>query len=218
MLLRAIIPLKALSAAKGRLSGALDAVEREALVAWMATHVVHVCLACDAIDEVLVVAGDEDAADVARRAGATVMLVTQPGLTEALDAADAVSASCTATIVVAADLPELTVDDLVAVIAAGGAEGPVVVVARTHDGGTGALLRRPPGVIATAYGADSGATHIAAARGAGVGVVAVAREGLARDVDTPDQLPPALAWRQHQVVGSAPPPRRTEESACRKAP
>jgi 2-phospho-L-lactate/phosphoenolpyruvate guanylyltransferase len=216
---RAIIPLKALAAAKGRLAGALDAAARQELVAWMATHVIQVCLACDAVDEVLVVAGDETAAQVARSAGADVMVVAQPGLSRALGAADAVSAGCASTIVVAADLPDLSVDDLLAVVAAAGEiDGPVVVVAPTDDGGTGALLRRPPDVIATSYGARSAARHITTAVARGVEAISLSRAGLAHDVDTPEHLSPALARRRGQVVGSAFPTRHTEESACRKAP
>jgi 2-phospho-L-lactate/phosphoenolpyruvate guanylyltransferase len=216
---RAIIPLKALSAAKGRLSGALDDQARRQLVAWMATHVIEVCQACELIDELLVVAGDDAAAEVARAAGAPVMVVGEPGLPAALAAADAASAACTSTLVIAADLPDLTTDDLAAVItAAAQVYGPVVIVAETHDGGTGALLRRPPEVIATSYGEKSGARHVAMAQRAGATTRRVFRQGLANDIDTPSQLSPALASRQQQVVGSPPPPHRTEESACRKAP
>jgi 2-phospho-L-lactate/phosphoenolpyruvate guanylyltransferase len=217
--IRAIIPLKALATAKGRLSPALDASERQALVAWMATHVIRTCLSCDAIDDVLVVAGDEPAAEVARRAGAPVLVVHEPGLAKALTVADAASATCAATVVVAADLPDLTVADLTAVVAAAAQiDGPAVVVAATHDGGTGALLRRPPTVVSTAYGTGSATRHLVMAREAAVTAVSVTRDGLAHDVDTPDQLSPALAGRRGHVVVCASPKRPTEESACRKAP
>ena len=219
MPIRAIVPLKSLSSAKGRLSRALDAAARAELVAWMATHVIQVCQACTDIEDVLVVAGDEAAADVGRAAGAAVLVVREPGLLPALTAADVASAGWSATVVVAADLPDVTVEDLRAVVAAADAiAGPAVVVAPTHDGGTGALLRRPGAIIAPAYGAGSAARHLSAARAGGVAAIAVAREGLARDIDTPEQLSPALASRQQQVVRSASPPRHDEESACRKAP
>lgn len=216
---RAIIPLKALSAAKRRLSGALDPAARQELVAWMATHVIHVCATCPGVDDVLVVAGDDAAAEVAREGGAATLVVAQPGLRRALDAADAASGTWSTTLVVAADLPDVAVDDLAAILdAAEQADGPAVVVAPTHDGGTGALLRRPPGVITTAYGPGSAARHVASAQEAGVTAVTIHREGLARDIDTPEQLFAALAWRQQQAVRSAPRSRHTEESACRKAP
>lgn len=219
MSIRAIIPLKALSAAKGRLSGALDAGARRELVAWMATHVIQTCVAAPSIDDVLVVAGDDAAATVARAAGAAVLVVEQPGLPLALGAADAASLAWSATMVVAADLPDLAIADLTAVTdAANGVQGAVVVVAATHDGGTGALLRRPGGIIPSAYGPGSGPRHLALARNAGVAGISVTRPGLARDLDTPEQLTPVLARRQQQVVRSAPPSRRNEESACRKAP
>ena len=219
MSIRAIIPLKALAAAKARMAPALDAHSRRDLVTWMATHVIHVCQACEAIDDVIVVAGDAAAAEVARAAGAEILLVTEPGLSRALDAADDVSARWTSTLVVAADLPDLTAEDLLAVLAAADdVDGPVVVVAPTHDGGTGALLRRPGHVIATSYGAGSAARHLRLGATAGAATATVSRDGLARDVDRPEHLTPALARRQRQVVRSGFPSRHNEESACRKAP
>lgn len=191
MSVTALVPLKALAAAKGRLAGALGAPERERLAAWMATHVLTVCSASAAIAEVIVVAGDEAAAEVGRQAGAAVLLVPEPGLRVALDAADEATRTRLATLVVAADLPEVTVDEIDAVVRAGAdLGGPAVVVAPTHDGGTGALLRCPPTAITTAYGPRSADAHIALARAAGVPTAVIRRHGLARDVDTPAHLPP----------------------------
>ena len=197
----AIVPLKALADAKGRLSGALDPAERQSFVAWMARRVIAACRACDGIDGVLVVAGDEAAAEVGLAARADVLLVPKPGLRLALDRADARTAGRAATLVVAADLPEVSASDLAAVIAAGGASDRAVVIAPTHDGGTGALLRRPPGVMTTAYGPGSAQAHAELARAAGLDPQVVQITGLARDVDTPDQLPAALALVARDDVG-----------------
>jgi len=212
----AIIPLKALATAKGRLAGAMDSAQRRDLAAWMATQVITACRDCPAIDDVLLVAGDEQAADVGRAAGARVLVVDAPGLPAAMAAADAATVTCEATVVVAADLPYATGADVAAVVAA--AESADVVIAPTDDGGTGALLRRPPSVMRTAYGPSSATAHIALAEAAGVAHVVVRRRGLAVDVDRPDQLEDTLAWRRQQAVVSPTPPHHTEESACRKAP
>ena len=197
----AIVPLKALDNAKGRLSEALNPAQRRSFVAWMATRVIGACQACDGIDEVLVVAGDQAAADVASAAGAQVLLVTEAGLRIALDGADVATADRATTIVVVADLPEVSADDLTTVLAAAGSSDRAVVIAPTHDGGTGALLRRPPTVLTTAYGPGSAAAHADLARAAGVDARVVDVAGLARDVDTPEQLSAALALVARNDVG-----------------
>ena len=197
----AIVPLKALATAKGRLADAMEPAQRQAFVAWMARRVLAACRACDDISDVLVVAGDEAAAVVAREAGVTVLVVPEPGLGIALRRADAATRDCDTTMVVAADLPEVTPADLRAVVAAAQGVQPAVVVAPTHDGGTGALLRRPPSVMHTAYGVGSAAAHLELARVAGVPATVVHRPGLAHDVDTPGQLPAALALVAQDDVG-----------------
>ena len=199
-----IIPLKALAAAKGRLAGVLEPAQRQAFAAWMAQRVIAAALAVDAVTDVLVVAGDEAAAAVGTEAGARVLVVSEPGLDAAMAAADAATAGARATLVLAADLPEVSADDILDVIdAAAGAED-VVVVAPTRDGGTGALLRRPPSVITTAYGGSSAAEHERLARAAGARVVTVSRTALANDVDTPGELSSALASAAARDVGCPP--------------
>ena len=199
----AVVPIKALSSAKERLSGALTPNDRQSFVAWMASRVIAACQACEGIDTVLVVAGDEAAADIARRAGAQVLVVAEPGLDAAMRAADAVTADAGATIVVAADLPQAGAVDLQAVLDAA-PPGPCVVIAPTADGGTGALYRRPAGVVGTAYGPGSAAAHAALGKAAGVQVLEVHRPALADDVDRPEQLPGALALASESDVGCRP--------------
>jgi 2-phospho-L-lactate guanylyltransferase len=201
----AIVPLKALSHAKGRLSGVLDGTQREAFVAWMARRVLEALKSSDGIGDVLLVAGDDAAAAIAREAGVRAMVVEQPGLAAALAAADDAMAGMAATVVVAADLPDLTPQDIAAVLEAGATAGErAVVIAPTRDGGTGALLRRPGTVIPTAYGPGSADAHQRLAQAAGVTAVRVVRPGLANDVDVPEQLPSALAAAAGLDVGCAP--------------
>jgi 2-phospho-L-lactate/phosphoenolpyruvate guanylyltransferase len=133
------------------------------------------------VGRVLAVAGDGAAARVAQEHGVEVLIEPRPGLQLALATADAALADADATLVVAADLPLVEAVDLDLVCDAAVADG--VVVAPTDDGGTGALLRRPPLVIAPAYGPGSAARHLARARAAGVAAVRIERRGLAVDVD-----------------------------------
>lgn len=205
MSLTAVIPLKALSTAKGRLSGAMGPDDRQAFVAWMARRVIAACRSCDAVTDILVVAGDEAAAAVATACGVRALVVHEPGLDAAMAAADAATAGAGASVVIAADLPEVTPADIAAVAAAAGADGaPAVVIAPTHDGGTGALLRRPPTIITTAYGPASADRHRQYALRAGIVPTMVTRHALSADVDTPEQLPGALALAADHHVGCDP--------------
>lgn len=199
----AIIPLKALPEAKGRFAGALGARDRRALTEWMARRVIGACRRCEHITDVVVVAGDDAGAALAYAAGAQAMVVAEPGLGHALGEADRV-VDADVSVVVAADLAAVRSEDLTAVITAAGDQGPVVVVAPTHDGGTGALLRRPPTIIATSYGPGSAARHAQLAADAGARVVLVHAARLALDVDTPEQLRDALALDAESDVGCAP--------------
>lgn len=183
----AVVPLKALSRAKGRLAGHLAARDRRELVAWMFARVIAACRGAAGVDGVLVVAGDDAAADLARRLAVPVVVEREPGLRAAMAAADQATAGATASLVVAADLPLAGADNLDTVCRAG-QRGPCVVVAPTRDGGTAALLRRPGGVIVPAYGPGSATAHLAAAAAAGARGVRLAVPALAFDVDTAEHL------------------------------
>lgn len=187
----AIVPLKALGAAKGRLAGPLSPARRRELTSAMFTHVVRSCLATPAIAEVLVVAGDAEAAALAGVAAPDeprlrALVEPRPGLPTALATADAVLSTAAATLVVVADVPLVRVADLSAVCAAGRSGG--VVVVPSADGGTSALLRRPGAVVPTAFGVGSAAAHLSAGRAAGVVCRRLALPNLSLDVDTVDGL------------------------------
>lgn len=177
----AIVPLKALRRSKQRLAGRLGGDERAALMARLFTHVVSVCASTPAVTEVCAVVGDEPGAELARAAGVAWLREPTAELNAAVTyATERVTSD--ASLVVVADLPELTVTDLHRVAAAGSV-GPTVVVARTHDGGTGALLRRPADVIAPAFGVASAAAHLAAGQRTGIRTTLLSTPGLVHDVD-----------------------------------
>ncbi len=184
----AIIPLKGLSAAKTRLAPALDPGDRRALVGWMLARVLDACRDAEDVAAVLVVAGDDEAAQLARSAHAQDVLVqTRAGLAAAIGLADQAASHADATLVVAADLPLVEARDLERVCQAAARPRGVVVVP-TDDGGTAALLRRPPGVITSAYGPGSAAAHLGLAEAAGVPALRLDLPRLRVDVDTPRAL------------------------------
>lgn len=184
------IPVRALEGAKSRLGAVLDAEERHDLVEQLLTRTVGVALATAGVTEVLVVSPDPEVLEIAHASGARGVLQASRGLNPALgEARDAAAGD--RLLVVPADLPSLTSDDLAALLAAGEAAGtPSVVLAPDRHGrGTNALLLDPPDAIDPAFGGGSRAGHAWLASSADLAYAEVTgRNGLALDLDTPDDL------------------------------
>jgi 2-phospho-L-lactate/phosphoenolpyruvate guanylyltransferase len=193
----ALVPLRAPGEGKTRLAGTLSVTGRAALAGAM---LADVTAALDAapVDRI-VVAADGPAAVAAASALGLETLADPPG-TRSLDGALAAAASrlgpTAALLVVAADLPHLRAEDVVALLAS----DAEVVVAPTTDGGTGGLLRRPGDACRTAYGPGSARAHLALGRAAGRRVAEVPLAGFAHDVDVAADLA-ALTGRDRPPVG-----------------
>lgn len=203
----AIVPLKALRHAKGRLIPELGASQRRELTGWMLERVVEACRGASGVHEVLVVAGDREAAALALALGVAATVERRPGLTAALAAGDRLAAGSGASLVLTADLPLATPRSVRDVLAAAPA-GAGVVVAESVDGGTSALLRRPPQVTATGFGPDSARAHLELAERAGVPAVRLRIPELALDVDDAAALhraarrsPDLARWLQRRGLG-----------------
>lgn len=180
----AVVPLRSPGHGKTRLAPDLDRDARAALAGAMLADVVA---ALRAVDLRVVVAAGGPAAAAAASALAAEVVVDGPdvrSLDQAVAHARRRLGPVPALLVVQADLPLLTAADVAALVAGDHA----VVVAPTVDGGTSALLRRPPDVIGTAYGPGSGAAHQRLARAHGIAPHVVDRPGLRRDVDVLDDL------------------------------
>ncbi len=181
----AIVPLRSPGEGMTRLEGRLMRSERAALAAAMLADVAR-ALTAGGVHRIVVAANGTGAADAARALGLDVTL--DPPSTHDVNAALRAAMPRLGTVgtlmIVTADLPRLTVADVRAVLD----EDAQVVVAATNDGGTGALLRRPPNVIGTAYGPGSAAKHMRLARNLGVATVAVDSPGFKLDIDTFDDL------------------------------
>lgn len=148
----------------------------------------------EAIESVVVVSPDPAVLKAATVAGATPVRQQDDGLNEALRAAArwAVTDGATALIVLAGDLPAVSVPAIAAVIAAAAAalrpDRPLVaLVADRHGRGTNVLLVSPPDAVGFRFGPGSRAAHLADARS--VDAVAVEIDGpLALDLDLPEDL------------------------------
>jgi len=165
--------MKSMDRAKGRLSGVLDAAGRRALAQQMLEHVLAT-LREAGLATVQVASADEGTGDLNADVTAAARRAEQQGARELL--------------LVMADLPYLAASDIAALVEAGRTTD--IVIAEAKDGGTNALLLRPPTVLQFAFATarPSAAFHADHARNAGIEPVFVRRPGLARDIDTPDDL------------------------------
>jgi 2-phospho-L-lactate/phosphoenolpyruvate guanylyltransferase len=166
----AVVPMKSMDLAKSRLSAVLDPAGRRALAGQMLDHVLET-LRRAGISPVRIADGDRDLnTDVA----AAARLVQDEGAADLL--------------LVMADLPYLATDDVAALLEAG--RHSAVVIAEAKDGGTNALLLRPPTALEFTFatGQPSARRHAELARAAGIEPAIVRRPGLARDIDTPADL------------------------------
>ncbi len=191
MSLYCLIPAKPYAEAKSRLSPVLTESQRATLCRWLLRRTVR--LAQRVVGRVVVVSRDRALLAHAKAEGAWGLLEASPGLNPALTqgARWAALHGADGLLILPTDLPRLSVGDLKRMLAlrdeACLAPTPAVVIAPCHRGtGTNALLVRPPDLIPFTFGPGSFAAHCAAARAAGVEPVVCRAEGLAFDLDTPE--------------------------------
>ena len=199
----AIIPAKSLVEAKSRLAAELPDDRRTAVALNMLRHVIAETVQTPGIASVGVVSKDEQALEAARELGAMIVLEHGQGLNHALYlgrrwALEQVGAG--ALLVVLSDLPLLKTSDLTDIVALG--EHASVVIAPSKDGGTNALLLRPPDAIPFRFGPASASRHAAEAGQRGLAAAQLQRPTLAFDVDTPEDVRTAFGASLAAVHGT----------------
>lgn len=193
MTIWAIVPVKPLRRGKSRLSAVLTPAEREELNARLLTHTITTLCALPEIERVLVVSRDQEALAIARELGAhTVQEKGTPELNMALTRATAVAKvyASRGILIVPADLPLLTHQDVRILLSHAQAHKPPVVVISPdrHYQGTNALLVCPAGLIEYTFGPNSFENHCERARQAGAHLEIVDLPSLGLDVDLPEDL------------------------------
>lgn len=191
MTLWAIVPVKPLRRGKSRLAGTLSADERAHLNEVLLERTLKTLTTLKEIEQVLVVSRDPHALTLARNLGArTVREDGQPHLNTALKRATVVAQvySTGGVLVLPADLPLLTREDVMKLLDRA-VKPPVVVIAPDrHRTGTNALLMWPPGLIEYDFGDDSFNRHCERAREAGARLEIVDLPSLGLDLDLPEDL------------------------------
>lgn len=187
----AIVPVKPLRRGKSRLAEVLSQEERTDLNRRLLSHTLDILAGLSDIEQVLVISRDQAVLALAREYGArTVQENGAPHLNVALTRATILARNYATrgVLIIPADLPLITPEDIRAVMDRA-KDPPVVVVApdRRREG-TNALLVCPVGIIDYEFGPGSFERHCERARKAGARLEICELPSLALDMDLPEDL------------------------------
>ena len=190
----AIIPVKGFRNAKQRLSGLLNAAQREMLAEAMFRDVLRQVLRAHGLAKTVVVTGDDRVAAIARGAGAAVLHETiESGETDAVDFARTglKNAGSEAVLILPGDMPLVRSGDIELLLAQIPPRqvAPFALLVPSHDRmGTNALLLAPPDVIKLRFGYDSFSYHLSQLSAAGLPLRFMDNDQIALDIDEPEDL------------------------------
>jgi 2-phospho-L-lactate guanylyltransferase len=191
MTLWAIVPVKPLRRGKSRLADVLSQDERTDLNRRLLAHTLDTLIGMPELEQVLVVSRDQSALALAREHGArTVQESGAPQLNLALARATIVAKNYVTrgVLIIPADLPLISEDDVRTMLARA-QDPPVVVIAPDrHHNGTNALLVSPAGLIDYEFGPGSFQRHCERVRASGAKLVVCELPSLALDMDLPEDL------------------------------
>ncbi len=191
MTIWAIVPVKPLRLGKSRLSGILTDDERAVLNRKFLEQTLDTLRKLPEVAQTLVVSRDPAALAIAREFGArTVLEDGNPNLNAALTRATLLARNYATrgVLVLPADLPLLTQEDLRALFARVRHSPCVVVSPDRHQDGTNALFMTPSGMIPYSFGPGSFYRHCEAAKKIGARLEILQNSHIGLDLDTPEDL------------------------------
>ena len=192
----AVVPVGPFAQAKRRLMPCLAPHERAACARAMLADVLSALGRSASLAGILVVTSDAEAAVMAEAAGALVLADSENA---GVSAAAQMAASYLARagrggmLLIPADVPLVTPEDIDAIVSAHRPAPAVTLVAASADGGTNALACSPPDAIAFRFGADSFRLHQQAARERSIEAQVLQLARVGRDIDRPEDIAAFLA-------------------------
>jgi len=187
--LRVLIPVNELERAKGRLADMLNPDARVRLFLATVRTVTYAAIGAGMTPVILT----RDQRIAAEFGPVALILEEDPGvsgLNAQLESAIrriTPGEQLSELLILHADLPLVTPAALLDFVALA-SPAPSLSLVRSPDGGTNAMLMRPPGRFALAYGTNSFARHREAALASGIAVHEVELPALALDLDTPADI------------------------------
>lgn len=184
----AVVPAKRFNLAKQRLASVLSQHERTMLAHVMLQDILTTLSVTASLAGTIVVSADPSAAELAKEFGAhAVNDVMETGVNAAIRQGMETLVADTAVLIVPADIPFATADDLQSVVKSL-QEHDVVIAPAASDGGTNALAMRSRDLIAPCFGEDSYVRHLARAQIKNLRCGVVRSDELGHDIDRPEDL------------------------------
>ena len=209
--MQVVVPVKSFNHAKNRLATVLTAQQRSELIKHMLDDVLRAVVATPEVEGVTVVSSDSEvvqwvhqyaqaikiplrAFDPGSGRTGSINTLAEAGLCHAYSAvaADLLKRGASTMLLLPADIPLVTQEDIQALLAVHTRPG-VSVAAAGSDGGTNGLLVSPPDIIAPAFGENSCLRHCTHAREQGLEALIVNTAGLSLDIDTLEDIQTLLA-------------------------
>jgi 2-phospho-L-lactate guanylyltransferase len=201
----AIVPVKGLTVANGRLNGVLSAEERNQLAESLFLDLIVKLPRSRCIDDVLVVTADKSIARQVRWFGHKVLLQeSDDGHSEAAAAGAraAMAEGAQRVAMLPVDCPMLETDELDAHI--GRSPRTVLIIPDRHGTGTNGLVLAPPDIFLPAFGPDSCSRHVSRARAAGISFALEKVDSMGIDLDTAEDY---TLLRDRLLLDPQPAPR-----------
>lgn len=190
-----LIPVKDLARAKQRLAGLMTQEERTRLAWAMLENTFAAAAQVRNIDRVAVITLYQPAIVLAEKYGMEVIPETEQISESAsvdFGSKEAIKRGAKSVLRLPIDLPLITAEDIEAILACeqqSSSSLPLVVIVPSRDGtGTNAILRRPPDVFPSRFGAGSLAKHLKKAAEAGAECKVMHLPRIALDIDEPEDL------------------------------
>ncbi len=187
----AVLPVKPYCRGKSRLRECLEADEMIELNRFLFEQTFHKLRASNSLDKVLVVSQDDQALDFARLNGGIAL---QENAESSLNAAVAQALQFIMTtgpgrvLILPADLPYMTAEDLEALLTMETAERAMVIVPDTRQLGTNAILLSNANMLKPQFGRRSFQKHIRQATSSGAELIVWLNENIQQDLDTPQDF------------------------------
>jgi 2-phospho-L-lactate guanylyltransferase len=155
----AVVPVKTLLKSKTRLSNFFTLQERPLFTLAMLEDVLK-ALKSSKVERTVVVSSDSTVECLVKNFGMTFLNETRVGLNKALNQAVkwCVKNKAEQVLVLPADVPLVTSKDIDTLVKL--AVNNSMVISPSRNGGTNALLQKPPGVVSLCFGPDSFKRHL----------------------------------------------------------
>jgi 2-phospho-L-lactate/phosphoenolpyruvate guanylyltransferase len=196
MELCAVVPVKELDRAKGRLASLLPKQLRQALMLAMLEDVLAALAATPGLGGIAVVTVDPAARRLAMTYGARLIeLGARDGHTGAIAAAARLlrEVGWPSMLTLPGDIPLVTPEEIGRLLEAHRAAPAFTIAPSRDERGSNAIICSPPDAVPLRFGEDSFFPHLQAAEACGIRPTVLRLPGIALDIDTPEDLA-AFAW------------------------